>query len=246
MLKCSLLSKSTLTQWFLGKKPSLEVSRCFSCNVQIRGNIHIKLKLVIRKSDGKVLCAQGEQDFANLLLSFLTFPLGGIARIFGENCSSGSIDRLYKSISDLKKEKYFMSNEAKNRVVNPFIAPLLKLRKQPLPIFEPSFIEYCCYHEGSIGSSDYVIYVQFSNHGEDKSYMKNYETLNLSNVESPEGYVKGPAMYVATDDLVLEPLSPISAIGFLNRFNTPLNDLKEKVVTIGIKEVRKSKTRILC
>jgi hypothetical protein len=49
-------------------------------------------------------------------------------------------------------------------------------------------------------------------------------------------------MYVATDDLVIAHLSPISALGLLNRFKTPLNDLKEKVVTIGIKEVRKSKT----
>ncbi|MCI07231.1 tyrosine/dopa decarboxylase, partial [Trifolium medium] len=32
------------------------------------------------------------------------------------------------------------------------------------------------------------------------------------------------------------PLSPISALGLLNRFKTPLNDLKEKVVIIGIKE----------
>jgi hypothetical protein len=49
-------------------------------------------------------------------------------------------------------------------------------------------------------------------------------------------------MYVATDDLVIAPLSPISALGLLNRIKIPLNDLKEKVVTIGTKEVRKSKT----
>jgi hypothetical protein len=37
-------------------------------------------------------------------------------------------------------------------------------------------------------------------------------------------------------------MSPISALGLLNRIKIPLNDLKEKVVTIGTKEVRKSKT----
>jgi hypothetical protein len=67
--------------------------------------------------------------------------------------------------------------------------------------------------------------------------------MKLSNYEaSNESYVKGPAMYVATDDLVIAPLSPISALGLLNRIKIPLNDLKEKVVTIGTKEVRKSKT----
>jgi len=48
-------------------------------------------------------------------------------------------------------------------------------------------------------------------------------------------------MYFATDDLVVAPLTPISALGLLNRLKTPLDDLKEKVVTIGIKEVNYSK-----
>jgi hypothetical protein len=75
------------------------------------------------------------------------------------------------------------------------------------------------------------------------TYVGYRKRINLSNYEaSHEGYVKGPAMYVATDDLNVTRLSPISALGLLNRFQTPLNDLKEKVVTIGIKEVRKSKT----
>jgi hypothetical protein len=60
-----------LTNFFLGKKPSIGVSRFLLSDVEISSNIQIILKLVIRKSDGKVLCAQGEQDFANLLLSFI-------------------------------------------------------------------------------------------------------------------------------------------------------------------------------
>ncbi|GAU49677.1 hypothetical protein TSUD_177220 [Trifolium subterraneum] len=61
--------------------------------------------------------------------------------------------------------------------------------------------------------------------------------MNISKAASPgESYVKGPAMYVATDDLVVAPLSPISALSLLNRLKTPLNELTEKVVTIGVKE----------
>jgi hypothetical protein len=52
------------------------------------------------------------------------------------------------------------------------------------------------------------------------------------------GFVKGPAMYVVTDDLILAPSSPISSLYLINHFETPLHDVKEKVVTIGIKEVR--------
>jgi len=126
-----------LTDLFLEKKPSLERSRSIFCDVEISGNIQIILKLVIRKSDNKVLYAQGQQDFANLLLSFLTFPLGGIARIFGGNCSLGSINSLYNSIVDLDENQYLTSSDAKNRLVDPCIASQLKLSKQILPILEP-------------------------------------------------------------------------------------------------------------
>ncbi|XP_024626694.2 uncharacterized protein [Medicago truncatula] len=236
LLKCSLLSKSTLTDLFLEKKPSLERSRFILGDVEISDNIQINLKLVIRKSDNKVLYAQGQQDFANLLLSFLTFPLGGIVRIFGENCSFGSMNGLYKSIVDLDENQYLTSMEAKNRLVDPCIAPQLKLSKQILPILDPGVLEYYGYFEGVVTSNN-IIQVQIFKPGVDKSYAGNFKKLNSSNVMNPvDGYVKGPAMYFATDDLVVAPLTPISALGLLNRLNTPLNELKEKVITIGIKE----------
>jgi hypothetical protein len=43
---------------------------------------------------------------------------------------------------------------------------------------------------------------------------------------------------MVTDDLVLTPWSPISALHLINHLEIPVNDLKEKIVTIGIKEVR--------
>jgi hypothetical protein len=234
LLKCSLLSESTLTHLFLGKKPPLGSSRLFSFNVEIsHNNIEIILKLVIRKSDGKVLYAQGEQNFANLLLSFLTYPLGGVTRIFGECCYLGSINGLYKSVADLNENKYLISKQAKNRLVTPCIAPQIKLSKQILPIFEPGVHDYYGYQEGNSN----IIHAQFLKPGENRNYTANLKPINFSKAASlGESYVKGPAMYVATDDLVVSPLSPISALSLLNRLKTPLNDLKEIVVTIGAKE----------
>ncbi|KAG5076091.1 hypothetical protein JHK82_054786 [Glycine max] len=43
-------------------------------------------------------------------------------------------------------------------------------------------------------------------------------------------------MFMATDDLVVERMSPSSGVSLLNRLKTSLNDVKEKFVTIGIKE----------
>jgi hypothetical protein len=210
--------------------------RLFSFNVEIsRNNIEIILKLVIIKSDGKVLYAQGEQNFANLLLSFLTYPLGGVTRIFGECCYLGSINGLYKSVADLNENKYLISKHAKNRLVTPCIAPQIKLSKQILPIFEPGVHDYYGYQEGNSN----IIHAQFLKPRENRNYTANLKPINFSKAASlGESYVKGPAMYVATDDLVVSPLSPISALSLLNRLKTPLNDLKEIVVTIGAKEVK--------
>ncbi|XP_058768050.1 uncharacterized protein LOC131641764 [Vicia villosa] len=230
LLKCSLLSKYTLTDLFLGQKPSIGDSRFFLSDIEFSGDLQITLKLVIRKSDDKILCAQGEQDFVNLLLSFLTFPLGEITRIFGKNCSMGSINRLYESMTKLNENKYFTTKGAKNRLVGPCISPHLKLNNQILPIIESGILDYYRY---SHVSGNHI--VQYSNAGEDVSYAK-LKKINVYNPQSLEGYVKGPAMYVATDDLVISHLSPISALSYLNRFKTPAYDLKEKVVTIGVKE----------
>ncbi|XP_058741688.1 uncharacterized protein LOC131614078 [Vicia villosa] len=117
LLKHSLFSTSTLTNLFLAKKPSVERSRFFLPDRELSPNLKVTLKLVIRKSDGKILCAHEEQKFANIILGFLTIPLGVVAQIFRENCSLGSINGLDKSISDLNENKYFMSIEAKNRLV---------------------------------------------------------------------------------------------------------------------------------
>ncbi|XP_004491999.1 uncharacterized protein [Cicer arietinum] len=214
LLKCFLISKSTLTDLFLEKKPSPGISSLFPlAEFRGKGNVQIIIKLVIKKSDGKVLYAQGKQDFANLLLSFLTFPLGGVVSVLGTYSCLGSIDVLYKSIADLNENNYFVSKEAKNRLIHPCISPKLKLSNQILPILDPGVVEYYS-HGGLIGR-----HLQYFKAGEDKSR---------------ESYVKGPAMYYATDDLVVAPLSPISNLGLLNRFKIPLNDLKEKIVTIGV------------
>ncbi|XP_058741709.1 uncharacterized protein LOC131614097 [Vicia villosa] len=120
LLKHSLLSTSTLTNLFFGKKPSLENSIVCLPDCESSSEIGITMKLVIKKSDGKLLYAQVEQDFADKLLSILTIPLGVVAQIFRGICSLGSINRLYKSISDLNKNKYFMSKEAKKILVDVF------------------------------------------------------------------------------------------------------------------------------
>ncbi|CAJ2670485.1 unnamed protein product [Trifolium pratense] len=119
LLKRSIFTKTPLTDIFLGMKPIIERSMVFSFD-DVKdifcGDINITVKLVVRKSDENILYAQGGQDMAELIIRFLTFPLGGVLRNL-EGISVGSIDGLCKSIADLNEDKYFIGKEAKNRLL---------------------------------------------------------------------------------------------------------------------------------
>lgn len=228
LLKCSLFSKTPLTDVFLGMKPCIERSRIFSDDVKtiFSDDINITVKLVIRKSDDIILYAQGGCDFAELIIRFLTFPLGGVLRNLEGNSSLGSIDGLCKSIADLNEEMYFISKDAKNR--------LLKI----------SVLQYYC---GKIFD------LTLLKNEEDWRDRGNFRKMQLVNTiatlhaGSLGSFVKRPEMYVVTDDLIVEPLlSPVSSIYVLQRFKTPIDDLEEKVVTIGIKESHSIFKAALC
>ena len=64
---------------------------------------------------------------------------------------------------------------------------------------------------------------------------------NVGSSSSEEGYVKGVVTYMVMDDLVVKPMSTISCVTLLNRFNVKdVGVLEEKVVDLGIDEVCQS------
>ncbi|CAJ2670496.1 unnamed protein product [Trifolium pratense] len=240
LLKCALVSKSPLTDVFLRNKLSIERIWIFSCDTEnnLDTNFQINVELVIRKSHGKILFAHGEQDFADLLLSFLAFPLGGVVRKLGGYSSIGSIDGLYKSIVEFDETKILLSKETKNRLVDPHLAHEYKSSKHILPINQ-SPAKFYCYYQGesprqSIFQHKYFISTEYR---KDKG---KYESMHLAkdneNAGSNEGYIKGPTTYLATDELVIAPSSPISVLLLIQRLQIPLEDLEKKVVNIGMKE----------
>ncbi|KAL2347184.1 hypothetical protein Fmac_001184 [Flemingia macrophylla] len=231
LLKCSLFSQSCLTNLFLEKKPNLQMSRFLYGSFENSGGIQINLKLFIRKADAKILFAIGGKDFADMLLSFLTFPLGGVVRKLGGTSHLGSIDGLYKSVADLDENIHFNSKDAKNKLFDPHLLPFFKLTNQILPMLNLNLRYYCYHKDETIVHLQYSIEIQALNTG------CGFKEMLPINPESPaEGFVNGTEMYVATDDLVLAPFSLSSSLKLLSRLNTLLGDVTEKVVTIGFKE----------
>ncbi|XP_068486346.1 uncharacterized protein [Phaseolus vulgaris] len=145
MLKCCFCSRTVLTDLFLEKLPrdiSQESGRITPWNLKANNCDEIIVKIMMRKSNGKILLAEGKADFADFLFSLLTIHLGGALRLMEGGSYVGSVDGLYKSVVDLD-EHYFTTKEVKNKFVNPVLAPQFKLCNL-LPLSCDNFPDVFC------------------------------------------------------------------------------------------------------
>ncbi|XP_014511478.1 uncharacterized protein LOC106770170 [Vigna radiata var. radiata] len=240
LLKSCLISTITLTSIFL-EKPYIEKYRKVEfppLDVNENDSFKINVKIVQRKSNGKVVFAEGKEDFADFLLSFLTVPLGGVVHLMeGFSC-------MYKSILNLD-QNYWTTNNVK-KVVEPGLVSQLLASNKLSPVLGS---KYFCYTETKYSSTRnrYLSTYYLTLGNENKCTAADFvdptlETLGVGNkctavdfVDS-KGYVKGPTLYMATDDLVVTPMSTTSVISLLTTLRIPFTDLEEKLVSIGIKE----------
>lgn len=87
------------------------------------GGVSFSLKVMINKDKGKVLFAEADGRFADILITFLTLPLGRILRILekhyrDEAPAIGSLSSLYHSLKNLDTSR-FVSEGAKRTLINP-------------------------------------------------------------------------------------------------------------------------------
>ncbi|XP_050237701.1 uncharacterized protein LOC126687253 [Mercurialis annua] len=229
LLKSSLVSKTPLTETLLKPKEIPELSKeasnqqTFSLKTKSgeytsKGKDKILVKLMLSKSNKKVCFAEVGEDFVDLLFSFLTVPLGYILKEMNGAASNGCIHHLYNSIECLDVEKYFKSNDHKEILLSPKIAPNLGYANQLLRV------------EEAVTSV----------------YNLRDEAINLS-VKDPKlshkitktsgGFVMmGPALFTVTDNLIVTPISPISGVSILSKLNVPFNEVEERSVYVGTEE----------
>ncbi|XP_059648242.1 uncharacterized protein LOC132294414 [Cornus florida] len=174
----------------------------------------ITLKLIINKSTNRALYVEAREDFVDLISSFLTIPLGYVFKEFPCLSLRGCLANVHKSIQDLDVE-FLKSEEMKATLVNPKLAPGLGYNKrQFIPIEEaldPSWSTV-----SSLFRMDYYYHPGVAITG--------------------ERFMKGPSMFMVTDNLTITPLSPISGFSLINKLNIPIRDIVEQEVTIGEEE----------
>ncbi|KAL3620111.1 hypothetical protein CASFOL_035023 [Castilleja foliolosa] len=205
-------------------------------------NSEVSLKLLIDTKGKRVLFAEAGKEFVDFLIRILTLPVGTFINFLKKQELVGSLAHLYESIENLS-DSYLQPNQTKDNLLKPVSLvsgslPLLALNEAP-PATVKNF--YRC----SWCSNGYVT--------DDPSAVcpcSRQMTTEMTYVPPPPGdeklvsegggFVKGVVTYMVMDDLVVTPMSTISSITLLNKFNVKeVSALEEKVVSFGVDEAVK-------
>ncbi|KAI3679632.1 hypothetical protein L2E82_51172 [Cichorium intybus] len=127
LLMWSLLTNNPLTNLVLGgSKPcsSCVTNSILSNSAFISSNSgkNQTVTLIVQKSKKKLLCAEAEDLFVELLFSFLTIPLGSFFCLTKDDSTPLALTNLYNSISCLGERKYLRSEDVKNMLLCPKVA----------------------------------------------------------------------------------------------------------------------------
>ncbi|KAG8368388.1 hypothetical protein BUALT_Bualt15G0040300 [Buddleja alternifolia] len=209
LLKASLFSRTPLTDVIIHKSQMVSTNIVISQLPQITEDSTTKkmiLKAIIRKSTNKVLLAQAYEDFIDFLFSLLTIPLGRVVCLLGSNTCLGGVDNLYRSITNLDTERYLNTKDLKSALLKPQLPP------------------------------EYLSKNQIFSHTEVMTKPIYGSNMNFVDLNSKSGYVKGPAMFMVTDDLVVTPSSAISSLSLITDLKIPFSDVEELQFEIGMEE----------
>ncbi|KAJ9701516.1 hypothetical protein PVL29_006742 [Vitis rotundifolia] len=234
LLKRSLLSKTPMTDTFLSNEVNTENAAPFeplSRPNHLENRFRkMKVKLLINESSRRVLCLEAKEDFMNLVLSFLTLPLGSIIRLLRGHSSLGSVDNLYKSVGSSKMEDFFNSTKSKDLLLNPKLPLHFSLNEQ-LPLKEEDPITHESHRCADCFRKNMVYLYPW---GEKLCFMN----PKLSGQEARgRGFIKKETLLLINHDLTIQPLSPINGILDLDKLKVLVSNSEEHEVEVGEEEV---------
>ncbi|XP_073132829.1 uncharacterized protein [Henckelia pumila] len=186
----------------------------------------ITLKVFVQKSTNRFLLAQARNDFVDFLFSLLIIPLGRLQFILGNNSYLGSIKSLYTSISNLEIVECMKSKEAITRLLEPQIPPYY----------------LSCFQIFSLDQQRYPIINRNKNNRRSfkllGSTSSGFGCVQMAMID-PKGqnsFIKGPTLFIVSDDLVVSTAASASIISTLDRMKIPISDVEEQEIGIGMEE----------
>ncbi|XP_042497954.1 uncharacterized protein LOC122076614 [Macadamia integrifolia] len=245
LLKRSLFSKTPLTDVFVRKQG---ISTSEGLNFEIADAVQSKssgstlyrfprdmsMKLMMSKSINKALYSEAGEDLVNFLLSFLTLPLGSILQLLGGNSLLGSMDNLYMSVAWSRITK---TDTIRDLLLHPC---LCRGSYNPLGLNEidgqPDSLR-CTSYQNPQNKDDnpYTAYLTTERQPDHGRTSECCKYLQLKFPPSGGGFLKGPANFMVTDNLVFKPLVSnwSHCLSFVTQFKVPLDDLEVREINVG-------------
>ncbi|KAK1270169.1 hypothetical protein QJS04_geneDACA022807 [Acorus gramineus] len=202
------------------------------------------LKLFVDTRSNKVLFAEAGNEMADFFFELFALPVGSVVKLLSKRCMIGSLGELYGSLESLS-DTYIQPGQNKATFLNPPVfASLAKSNTLLIQDGSSSCAPKHWYNCGSSGSTCSRLYHTdvYGTQCPNCRGMMTYELKNIgsgSNVvtDGSGGLVKEVVTYMVMDDLAIMPLSTISIITLLNKFNVKeVGSLQETVVELGMDE----------
>ncbi|KAI9127947.1 hypothetical protein K1719_000940 [Acacia pycnantha] len=205
----------------------------------------VSLKLLIDTKEKKVLLAEASKEFIDFLFNLLRLPVGTVTRLLTKNGMVGCLGKLYESIENLSDNYLNNPTQDKNILLKPsapFASGYLLLANDDNINSSGTSKLYMCpnrcnynvtstYNTGC-PSCRYAMTntVQFVGNDRNATQVK-----DASGGEG--GFVKGVVTYTVMDDLEVRPMSTISTVALISKFNVKdIASLQERVVELGMEE----------
>lgn len=208
--------------------------------------VQITLKAVIHKQEERVLFAEANSDFVDILFCFLTLPMGTIVRLLSKYSRTsrqsviGSFNNLYRSMANLEA-KYFASAACKDILLNTRnsagnMCQNLKINLDDIPV------EYFTCEDMDCTKNSYTPFFSMYKGLKCKNCSKllNRSACNLNDIDSGKDgvFVQPTESFVITNDLHVIPNIPASTLAILESSgSTDFGVLEEKTLKIGYAEV---------
>ncbi|GLT88980.1 hypothetical protein SLE2022_069850 [Rubroshorea leprosula] len=201
----------------------------------------LSLKLLVDTKSHKVLFAEAGKEFVDFLFSLLSLPIGSVITILSKQGMVGSLGNLYESVETLSDAYKQASQMALDALLKPAVVYASAAVPPLLPNIQMtnSTRFYGCGIRNLYGCYNHVTNdptVKCPSNGTQMDRALTYvDTPNKKSCSTEEGYVKGVVTYMIMDDLEVRPMSTISSITMINKFNIKdIGVLEEKVVDVDM------------
>uniref|UniRef100_K3YDK3 DUF674 domain-containing protein n=1 Tax=Setaria italica TaxID=4555 RepID=K3YDK3_SETIT len=180
----------------------------------------VAVKLFLDKEKQRVLLAESDNDFVDVLFSFLTLPLGTIVRLLGKQSGAGCLDEVYKSVESLSID-HFQTKACKAMLLSPLNAAASQCGQLKIRIDDtnPRKVGICSNRRCPGFSYSSVPDAVCKNCGTGQTFAEHPQIVHTSVAYSGDGgFVTSGIKLIITDDLHVSPASASIVFSLLDKF----------------------------